>query len=615
MKRRSVLAGLGASVAGSALLFGSGAFTQVEADRNLSIGVDEDSNALLALEPGTSVASVYADSDSGELVVDTSKLSGNDEGFGVGSTVQIGRTETDFGDEVIASLSDAAFKLTNNFDNVPGDDDNNDELDIAINLEDLDDTDSDITFVVSQYEGGGSSGDSSDADYTVSGGSQLTVNDVASGDELYFAIRIETASTSNPEDIAGDVMFRAGPNLADQFPTDATVSTNPVVNATQDESYVDIQSAVDAANAGELIQVDPSHDEGSQVRIDTDGLRIETASDSASTTSDRPTIDVPAGTDNKAVLINGASGVTLDGLQITLNGNASNSEQYGIRARIDSNSNTPDDLTVQNCVVDDIEAEDDANGTNDGAVRASGLTVESIGGTTTGLEVVNCIFDNIRTVGEIDKANHPPNKDDDSKAKGLAVNGDVNDVRIVDNTFKDIGETGGSDLDSGSGNLAPSQGGSGASGAQNVDSTNKYGTDDTSQLDVTGTEKTRGISFTEDGNPSNDPGPSDFEIVRNDFDNLKGTYGQPALFIGGTGDGFGSHTVEQNNFRHPVDNLSSDTLDLPRNWWEGGSLDPSTEDSDKDFDGGVLIDRGSGAYNVNFSRSNTISDAGSSLSN
>lgn len=51
MNRRKVLLGLGATAAGSGAVFGSGAFTQVAADRDLTLEIVDDTNAALKLEP------------------------------------------------------------------------------------------------------------------------------------------------------------------------------------------------------------------------------------------------------------------------------------------------------------------------------------------------------------------------------------------------------------------------------------------------------------------------------------------------------------------------------------------------------------------------------------
>ncbi len=221
---------MGTTAAGAGAVFGSGAFTQVEAERNLTIGIDEDSTALLQLTAGSGVGSVDTDGN-GQLVIDTTKItdSGN-QGFSVGSTVLLGETDGDGipSDPSSATVSNddakAAFKLTNNFETVPGDDDDNDEIDIAINLEDVavdsaNEPQSDLTFIGTFYSDG-----STGTTEAVAGGRQAVFKDVAHDSEIYFAILLETASTTDPEDIKGTVRFRVGPSIANEFPTEVTAT-------------------------------------------------------------------------------------------------------------------------------------------------------------------------------------------------------------------------------------------------------------------------------------------------------------------------------------------------------------------------------------------------------
>lgn len=50
MKRRTVIIGAGAVVAGAGAILGTGAFTQVQAERTVSVNVAEDSAALVGIE-------------------------------------------------------------------------------------------------------------------------------------------------------------------------------------------------------------------------------------------------------------------------------------------------------------------------------------------------------------------------------------------------------------------------------------------------------------------------------------------------------------------------------------------------------------------------------------
>ncbi len=184
MKRRTVLIGLGSAAAGSALVFGSGAFTQVSADRSVTIGIDEDSDALLALVANDDLESVFQNDD-GELEIDSEALSDGDEGFNVSADVEIG--ETDEGD---VEEDGEAFKVVNNFDT---------DIDVTVDLEDLD-GDGDLTFVMTD----------DDETTEVEDGDDATV-ELSDGEELLVAIEVETDPGQDPEDIEGDVTFSAEP--------------------------------------------------------------------------------------------------------------------------------------------------------------------------------------------------------------------------------------------------------------------------------------------------------------------------------------------------------------------------------------------------------------------
>lgn len=69
MNRRQLLLGVGSTAAASTLLVGSGAFSQVEADRSMSVRVARDSSGYLGLVPNTRIKGIR-ESESGELEVD-----------------------------------------------------------------------------------------------------------------------------------------------------------------------------------------------------------------------------------------------------------------------------------------------------------------------------------------------------------------------------------------------------------------------------------------------------------------------------------------------------------------------------------------------------------------
>ena len=428
MNRRRLLLGMGTTAAGAGAVFGSGAFTQVQAERSVTIGIDEDSAALLQLTPGSGVGSVDTDG-SGQLVIDTEQLTnGGNQGFSVGSTVLLGETDGDgipsdlSSTSVVGNDAKVAFKLTNNFQTVPGDDDGNDKIDIAINLEDIavdstNEPQSSLTFIGTV--------DPENSDPTtevVSGGSQAIFNDVAHDSEIYFAILLETASTTEPEDIKGTVRFRAGPNLANEFPTDATVSDSGIVNVTQDTTHTSIQSAVDGANTGDLIQV--GNGTFSTVTIDKEGLTLEAAEGAS------PIIGADGG-DGFAVGIQ-ASDVRVEGFTVQ------NFAENGITI-----FGSADGAEVVDNTVDTSQATIRAPGgsrainTNDGG--ASNILIE---GNNLGYASEAAIFitdnNNVEITG-----NTIDNSDDDKarpqeKSTGVSIAGGTN-IDISNNTISEGG--------------------------------------------------------------------------------------------------------------------------------------------------------------------------------
>ena len=84
MERRKFVVGLGALAAGGAAAAGSGAFTSVEADRNVEVDVADDSDAFLALEgKDTPNGNEYVDDDGtdGTLSLDFSETTEGGDGL------------------------------------------------------------------------------------------------------------------------------------------------------------------------------------------------------------------------------------------------------------------------------------------------------------------------------------------------------------------------------------------------------------------------------------------------------------------------------------------------------------------------------------------------------
>ena len=91
MNRRNVLLGLGTAAAGSGIVFGSGAFTQVEAQRSIDISVNNDSASAVSITPGAApqggFATIEEDND-GAI-----EFSLDDEAINTNATFTVGDDE------------------------------------------------------------------------------------------------------------------------------------------------------------------------------------------------------------------------------------------------------------------------------------------------------------------------------------------------------------------------------------------------------------------------------------------------------------------------------------------------------------------------------------------
>ena len=121
MKRRNFVLGLGTIATGSVAAVGSGAFTSVEAERDITVEVAEDSDAFLALEDGDSDLVTY---DDGVLVINLDGEGALGEGIGDDSRYQLGNfdsSETNFHENIYGNwvaddgdpTEEFAFAITN----------------------------------------------------------------------------------------------------------------------------------------------------------------------------------------------------------------------------------------------------------------------------------------------------------------------------------------------------------------------------------------------------------------------------------------------------------------------------------------------------------------------
>jgi|AntDeeMetagen285_2_1112576.scaffolds.fasta_scaffold08781_1 hypothetical protein len=80
MNRRKFILGLGATAAGGVSLLGSGAFTSVEAERNITVNVTSDSDAFLGLQPSDGPNGEYATESNGLLALTVTETNAGGSG-------------------------------------------------------------------------------------------------------------------------------------------------------------------------------------------------------------------------------------------------------------------------------------------------------------------------------------------------------------------------------------------------------------------------------------------------------------------------------------------------------------------------------------------------------
>ena len=111
MNRRKVLTALGGITIGGGALFGTGAFTQVQAERTVTVNTDGDGSALIGLAKGTTASSaVKKTGDTLEINFDNV---GSGSGLNLDAITKVGKIDTSTSPNTVST---SAFKITNNSD-------------------------------------------------------------------------------------------------------------------------------------------------------------------------------------------------------------------------------------------------------------------------------------------------------------------------------------------------------------------------------------------------------------------------------------------------------------------------------------------------------------------
>lgn len=91
MERRKFVISAGALAAGGSLALGTGAFSSVEAERDVTVAVSEDASAYLGIQPGDGPNGDYADTtDSDALAINLTGDNDNVSGEGINANAVTG---------------------------------------------------------------------------------------------------------------------------------------------------------------------------------------------------------------------------------------------------------------------------------------------------------------------------------------------------------------------------------------------------------------------------------------------------------------------------------------------------------------------------------------------
>ena len=215
LNRRNVLLGLGTAAAGSGIVFGSGAFTQVEADRSVNIEVDNDPDGLLAIDDGDEIETVEI--DDGELNFDSDNIADDTEGFNNNAEVKIGETDGSFGSGDVTNDENEAFNVESNFDS------DEEPIQVEIDASGIDDDQGTLTFVVTLANDDDDGFDTAriSNDDTANDGESVEVA-IDTGETVRSSLEIETDGDEDGA-FGGDLKFTVlpetdSPDLEDPDP-------------------------------------------------------------------------------------------------------------------------------------------------------------------------------------------------------------------------------------------------------------------------------------------------------------------------------------------------------------------------------------------------------------
>ena len=368
MDRRKFIAGIGALSTVGAV--GTGAFTSVEADRTVSVSVAGDANAFLAMDAsGTANGEFASINGNDQIELDFSDSNGGGDGLGLNSTYEF----------------DDVFRITNQ---------GTQPVYVWANFSGGTLDDDDIWF----YPG-------SNSDRELNDGTNEVVT-LPVGETVEMGVYVDTSvlSSTDTQNLTATLTANVDvPNSSS--PTDPTGEDAAVVSEDPDDGeYGSIQAAIDDVD-GTTVFVEPGTYE-ENVEINESGLTLRATEPREATIEGR--------------VVASSDGTTLDGFTVSPPAAGSTPESEAIRV-----SNTPDDVSIRNNLVDGFERDDPE-------------------GDFYGIDGINVFGgkkdDSVSNVAVMGNEVRGLRNADQGGVAGVSVQGNVDGATVAGNTLSEIGE-------------------------------------------------------------------------------------------------------------------------------------------------------------------------------
>jgi hypothetical protein len=407
MRRRKLLIGLGALSAGGSAAFGTEAFTSAQAERNVDVAVAGDRSSFIAIQPlDSSNGNTYVDTESDDTV--ELELDG-DLGNG-GGVAQ----------DAITQLEDL-FRVVNQG-----------SQEVSVYFEDDSDA---VTFRVTRSTGtstNGSNGESLEgADNSV---------ELAVGEQVVVGMTVDTLSNDVSGQLLDSVVLYADANAS--APRQSVPEPQYVVtdSPSADNEFGDIQSAVNAAEAGSIVGIDGSTSLAPSSQINVDVEDVTLTGFNGKPTVDLTSVDPPGGSDGGGAVQIGKNGVTLQNFNIDYSADSPD-DTNGIEA------NGLSDITVDGMRVENTADPDGSPAINTERTESVTVTNNEVLGAAIGVYFdgsdQNTSTINNNYVDLNPGADEPAESGEGRPAEGIFVYGDAtdelsnNDLEIRNNEVVD----------------------------------------------------------------------------------------------------------------------------------------------------------------------------------